>query len=174
MPLTREQKEQLAESYQNGLAKALNVFLLGFEGISVPDVTELRNQVRESGGEYVVVKNRLALRAIEGAQLESLKSEFKGTTAAAFSNADAAGLAKALTEFAKKVPAVTLKSGLLDGQTVAAAEIQEIASLPSRDELIAKLLFLLQSPVTSFVRTLNEIPRQFVGVLDQIGKTKEN
>ena len=173
MAISREKKEQLVDSYEQDLAKAPHVFLMGFEGISVPDVTELRDRVRQVGGSYVVVKNRLAKRAIKGATLESLESEFQGTTAAAFGDEDAVGIAKAVTEFAKKVPAIRLKAGLLDGQQVAAREIEEIAALPSREELIAKLLFVMQSPVSGLVRTLGELRRQFVVVLDQVRQERE-
>lgn len=173
MALSREKKEELVESYEDELAKAPHVFLIGFEGISVADVTELRNRVRKSGGTYLVVKNRLAMRAIEGATLEGLKDQFQGTTAAAFGSEDAIGIAKAVTEFAEKVPAIKLKGGLVDGQEVATADIEEIASLPSREELIAKLLFLMQSPISSLVRTLGELQRQFVVVLDQVRQEKE-
>ena len=173
MPLSREQKQNLVADYEEGLTKAPHVFLIGYEGITVPQVTELREKVRESGGKYIVVKNRLALRAIEGQDLGALAEQFEGATAAAYSTEDAVGIAKVLTEFAKDVPAIELKGGLVDGQAVASEEIKEIASLPSREELLAKLLFLLQSPITNFVRTLNELPRQFVGVLDQIAKKKE-
>ncbi len=174
MPLTRDQKEGLVASYQEGVAKAPHAFLLSCEGVTVPEVTEFRHRVRETGGEYVVVKNRLLLRAIEGAALDGLREEFSGATAVAYASEDAVALAKTVAEFAKSVPAVTLKKGLLDGQTVEASDIEEIASLPSREELIAKLLFLLQSPVTSFVRTLNELPRQFVSVLGEVAITKES
>lgn len=173
MPLSRQQKENLVADYEKGLAQAPHVFLMAYEGITVPQVTDLRNKVRESGGRYIVVKNRLALRAIEGQSLADLAGQFEGATAAAYSSDDAVSIAKVLTEFAKDVPAITLKGGLVDGKEVAAEDIKEIASLPSREELLAKLLFLLQSPITNFVRTLNELPRQFVGVLDQIAGTKQ-
>ncbi len=173
MAISREKKEQLVESYGQELAKAPHVFLMGFEGISVPDATQLRDHVRQVGGSYVVVKNRLVKRAIKGAVLESLEGEFLGTTAAAFGAEDAVGLAKAVTEFAKKVPAIRLKAGLLDGQQVSAQEIEEIAALPSREELIAKLLFMMQSPVSGLVRTLGEVQRQLVVVLDQVRQEKE-
>jgi large subunit ribosomal protein L10 len=146
---------------------------MGFSGISVPQVTELRSRVRETGGKYVVVKNRLVLRAIAGEALEGLSEHFEGPTAVAFGDEDAVSIAKAVTEFAKDVPAIQLKGGLVDGREVAAEEIEEIASLPSREELIGKLLFLLQSPISSLVRTLNELPRQFVAVVDQIRAAKE-
>ncbi|MDH3745369.1 MAG: 50S ribosomal protein L10 [Acidobacteriota bacterium] len=174
MALTRAKKESLVDRYKNELAKAPNVFLLGFEGISVPEATELRDKVREVGGTYVVVKNRLAKFAVEGQPLDVLKEHLQGPTAAAFGDDDAVSIAKALTDFAKDVPAVTFKAGLVDGQAVAAADIQEIASLPSREELLAKLLYLLQSPVTRFVRTLAEMPRRAVSILDQIRQAKES
>ncbi len=173
MAVSREKKQELVECYEQGMAKAPHVFLVGFEGLSVPEATELRDQVRQSGGRYVVVKNRLAKKAIKGTPLESLEAEFQGTTAAAFGAEDAVGIAKAVTGFAKKVKAIKLKAGLLDGRQVSAREIEEIAALPSREELIAKLLFVMQSPVSGLVRTLGELQRQFVVVLDQVRQEKE-
>ncbi len=173
MPLSRQKKEQLVESYQEGLAAAPHVFLLDFRGISVPQVTELRRRIRDVGGTYAVVKNRLVLRAIDGKVLEELKAEFEGPTAVAFSNDDPVSLAKTLTEYAKEVPALEFKTSLVEGQPVDAQKVREIASLPSREELITKLVYLLQSPITSFVRTLGALPRQFVVVLDQIRQQKE-
>ena len=173
MPLSRQQKEQLLESYQEGLATASHVFLISYKGISVPQVTELRRRIRDIGGTYTVVKNRLVLRAIDGKELEELKGEFQGPTAVAFSNGDPVSLAKTLTEYAKEVPTLEFKASLVEGQSIAAAEVKEIASLPSREELMSKLVFLLQSPIASFVRILGALPRQFVVVLDQVRQQKE-
>ena len=173
MPLSREQKESLVEVYQKKLANAPHVFLVDFSGVTVPEATELRNRLREAGGGYVVIKNRIARRAADGQALEGLSERFQGPTAAAFSADDAVSIAKALTEFQKKVPAIEFKGGMVDGQPVEAADIEAIASLPSREELIAKLLFLMQSPVTRLVRTLAEMPRRFVVVLDQVRQAKE-
>jgi large subunit ribosomal protein L10 len=172
MPLTREQKHDRVDEYAAGLASAPHVFLVEYSGISVPQATELRAKLRESGGSYAVLSNRLALRAIEGKPLEELKAHFQGPTAAAWCEEDPVSLAKALTEFAKDVPAVGVKAGMVEGQTVEADQVKELASLPSREELIAKLLFLLQSPVTRFVRTLAEMPRRLVVVLGQISEKK--
>ena len=174
MPLTRHEKEKLVESYREGLAKAPHVFLLDYKGVTVTQVSELRNRIREMGGSYEVVKNRLVLRALDGAALEQLKEQFKGPVAVAFSGDDPVGLAKALTEFAKDVPAIELKAGLVEGQTVEAAEVKQIAQLPSREELLTKLVFLLQSPIASFARTLAALPREFVVVVDQIRQQKES
>ncbi|HSK78929.1 MAG TPA: 50S ribosomal protein L10 [Thermoanaerobaculia bacterium] len=173
MPLTRNDKEELLQSYEQGLAKAPHAFLLGYQGITVPQVTELRNRVRQSGGEYIVVKNTLALRAIDSQALDQLKEHFSGPTAVVFSQKDPVAVAKALTDFAKDVPAVQFKAGIVEGRAVAADQIKDIASLPSREELIAKLLFLLQSPVIRFARVLAAVPQQFVAVLDQVRIKKE-
>lgn len=174
MALTRSQKENLVERYTSDLAEAPHAFLLGFKGISVPQVTELRSKIRQTGGHYVVVKNRLALRAIDGKPLAELKEGFSGPTAVAYCNDDPVALAKALTDFAKDVPVIEFKGGVLDRQAVAPEQIRDIANLPSREELIAKLLYLMQSPVTRLVRGLAAIPRQFVIAIDQIAKSKES
>ena len=174
MPLTRQQKEGLVESYSEGLAKAPHVFLVDYKGVTVTQVSELRRKIREVGGEYEVVKNRLALRAIGGEALEELKDDFHGPTAVAFCGDDPVGLAKAVTDFAAEVPAIELKGGLLKGQPIAAAEVKEIAQMPSREELLTKLVYLLQSPISSFVKTVAALPRQFVVVLDQVRQQKES
>lgn len=173
MPLSRESKESLVESYQGGVAAAPNVFLVKYQGITVPQVTDLRTRVRESGGHYEVVKNRIVLRVIDGSALEGLKEHFEGPTAVAYNEDDPVALAKVLTDFAKEVPAIEFKAGLVDGQVVEAEEVKQIAKLPSREELIAKLLFLLQSPITGFVRVLAALPREFVTVLEQVRQEKE-
>jgi len=172
MPLTRENKTELFQEYEQGLASSAHAFVLDFQGIKVPQVTALREKVRQSGGEYVVVKNTIALRAIDGKELSQLKEYFVGPTAVAYGN-DPVALAKVLTDFAKDVPVLQFKGGLVEGRAVPAAQIKDIASLPSRDELIAKLLFLMQSPITRFVRVLAALPQSLVIVLDQVRQKKE-
>jgi large subunit ribosomal protein L10 len=172
MPLKKTDKEQLVSDYSEGLAAAPHAFLLSYQGITVPQVTTLRDKVRQSGGYYEVVKNTLALRAIDGKPLGSLKEHFVGPTAVVYSSKDPVALAKALTDFAKDVPAIQFKAGLVEKQTIPAAQIKDIAGLPSREELITKLVFLLQSPIVRFVRVLAAVPKSFVVVLDQIAKQK--
>ena len=172
MALTRSKKEQLLDQYENGLAKANHAFIVGFKGITVPQATDLRDRIRQQGGHYEVVKNTLARKAVAGQALEGLQEHFQGPTAIAYSE-DPVSLAKALTEFVKEVPVLEFKGGVVDGQVVGADQVDNIAKLPGRDELLAKLLFLLQSPITRLARGLAAIPQQLVIVLDQVGKQKD-
>jgi large subunit ribosomal protein L10 len=173
MALTREDKAELLQEYEQGLATTSHAFLLGYQGIKVPQVTALREKVRQSGGTYIVVKNTLALRAIDGAALAQLNEHFVGPTAVAYGS-DPVALAKALTDFAKDVPVLQFKAGLVEGRAIPAGQIKEIASLPTRDELLAKLLFLMQSPIVRFARVLAAVPQSFVTVLDQVRQKKES
>lgn len=173
MPLSRGQKEELVSRYEGSFSTARHAFLLSFSGVSVPQITDLRSRIRAGGGHYEVVKNRLALLAVKGTAMEELAEQFQGPTAVAYSADDAVALAKLLTDFAKEVPAIEFKGGLVEGRPVEAEEIKAIATLPSREALVAKLLFLLQSPVSRFVQALGAIPRQLVIALDQIGQQKE-
>jgi large subunit ribosomal protein L10 len=173
MALSRTEKDELIATYSAGMAQAPHAFLLGYKGITVPQVTELRNRVRTSGGQYIVVKNTLALRAIEHGAMAALKDHFVGPTAVVWSHHDPVALAKALTDFAKDVPAIEFKAGLVEKHPVAAAQIKDIAQMPSRNELIAKLLFLIQSPIVRLARVLAAVPQSFVAVLDQVRIKRE-
>ena len=170
--MKREEKAAAISEFNESIGKATNAFLIDFKGITVPQVTELRKQVRESGSEYLVVKNTLALIAVKDSPLKTLEKQFTGMTAVAFNTTDAVALAKALTKFAKDVPTVQFKGAMLNGQIVPATEIQNIASLPTREELVAKLLFLLQSPIRNLATVLNANIRNIAVVLDQIAKQK--
>src|ERR1043166_8266500 len=145
--MNRDEKAAAVSELNEGLGSATNAFLIEFKGITVPQVTELRRQVRDTNSKYVVVKNTLALIAVKDSPLTQLKDYFKGPTAVAYNTTDGVILAKALTKFAKDVPAVHFKGALLAGQVVPASQIAAIANLPSREELIAKLLYLMQHPI---------------------------
>lgn len=173
MPLSKQQKEEMVAGYRDGLAAAETVFLVGYEGITVPEATELRSKVRDSGGSYIVVKNRLVLRAIEDGALAGLREHFSGPTAVVYGDDDPVALAKAVTAFAKEVPAVRFKAGVVEGKAVGGDEIEAIATLPGRDELVVKLVFLLQSPISRLVRTLAALPRGLVMALAQVREQKE-
>ena len=173
MPLSRATKKEILSGYDEAMASAEHAFVIGFKGITVNQVTELRSRVRKSGGQYVVIKNTLARLAVAGKPLEQVREHFVGPTAVVYSKSDPVSLAKVLTEFAKDAPVIEFKAGLVEGQAIAANQVKEIASLPSRNELIAKLLFLLQSPITRFVRVLAASgPQRLAIVLDQVAKKK--
>lgn len=169
----RTQKAEAISEFTEGIGSATNAFVLDFKGITVPQVTELRKQVRESGSQYVVIKNTLALIAVKDTPLTKLSGHFSGMTAVAYNATDAVALAKVLTKFAKDVPTVQFKGAMLGGQVVAATEIQNIANLPSREELISKLLYLLQSPIRGLATVLAANIRNLAVVIDQIAKQKE-
>src|SRR5579859_627544 len=171
---TREQKSQEVQELSTQIGNASNAFLIDFKGITVPQVTELRKQVRETKSGYVVVKNTLALIALKDSPIVAMKEQFTGPTAIAFNASDAVVLAKALTKFAKDVPAVRFKGALLNGQVVPADQIQAIASLPSRQELVSKLLYVLQSPIRGLAIVLQANIRNLAVVLDQIEKQRSS
>jgi large subunit ribosomal protein L10 len=169
---TREQKAQEVSGLTEQIGKASNAFLIDFKGITVPQVTELRKQIRDAHSGYVVVKNTLALIALKDSPIVAMKEHFTGPTAIAYNATDAVVLAKALTRFAKDVPAMQFKGAMLDGKVVPAAQIQAIASLPSRKELIAKLLWVMQQPIRGLATVLQANIRNLAVVLDQIEKQK--
>jgi large subunit ribosomal protein L10 len=174
MPLTRSTKEEILGGYEEAMASAEHAFVIGFKGITVNQVNDLRNKVRKSGGQYVVIKNTLARLAVAGKPLEQVKEHFTGPTAVAYSLEDPVALAKVLTDFAKDAPVIEFKGGLVEGRPIAASQVKEIASLPGRQELLAKLLFLMQSPIQRFVRVLAASgPQRLAIVLDQVAKKKE-
>jgi large subunit ribosomal protein L10 len=170
--MKREQKAAAISELNEGIGQATNAFLIEFKGVTVPQVTELRRQVRETNSRYLVVKNTLALIAIKDSPLTALKGSFSGPTAVAFNATDAVALAKALTKFAKDVPAVQFKGAMLNGQIVAADQIQAIANLPSREELIAKLLYVMQSPIRGLATVLQANIRNIAVVLSEIAKQR--
>ncbi len=173
MALSRADKQEILAGYEGAMAETEHAFVLGFKGITVNQATELRSRIRKSGGRYVVIKNTLARRAVEGKPLDQVKEHFVGPTAVVYGPSDPVALAKVLTEFAKETPAIEFKAGLVEGRPIAANQVTEIAALPGREQLIAKLLFLLQSPITRFVRVLAAAgPQRLATVLDQVAKKR--
>jgi large subunit ribosomal protein L10 len=169
----KEQKQKDLESLIESFQKAKSAMLVGFQGMTVAKDQELRNQLREAGVTYAVVKNTLARKAAQGTVLEQASDQFKGVTAVALSTADPVGLSKAISKFSKANPDVfTFKTGVVEGKVVALRDVEAIASLPSREELISKVMFLLNCQAQRLVTVISGVPRNLAVVIKQIGEQK--
>lgn len=170
--MNRDEKAAAVATLEADLAKASNAILFGFAGLKVTEVTELRRQVRATQSKYLVVKNTLALRATKGTALEGVAKHFTGPTAVAYNRSSPVALAKVLTAFAKTNPNLVFKAAVVEGLAVEAKAITAIAELPSREQLVSKLLFLIQSPMRRLVTVLNGPMRGLAGTLHQIAEQK--
>jgi large subunit ribosomal protein L10 len=155
----RSEKQADLDLLKTELAKVSTLILTTFQGITVDNDTKLRRAVQAAGGKYKVVKNTLAERASAGTAAEGVLKDLKGTNSIAFTYNDPVALAKALTKIAKDVPAFQFKAGLVEGRVISIAEIQSLANLPSKEELISKVMFLLNAPAQRLAMTLNALPR---------------
>jgi large subunit ribosomal protein L10 len=168
----KPEKKKDMEALRDQLAKAQNVFLTGFEKLTVSQDFELRKTIRGAGAHYKVIKNRIGEKAGEGIPAGNLLKDLKGMCSLAYTSGDPVALAKALTAYAKANPSFTFKAGMVEGRVVDLAGIQALATLPPKEEIYAKLLYLIQAPAQRLVSAMGGVGRNLAVVVDQ--GVKEN
>src|SRR5579862_7446791 len=168
----KSDKQKDLDALRAELEKANNVFLTGYEKLTVDQDFHLRKTVRGAGGSYKVIKNRVAEKAAEGTPAADLLKELKGMCSLAYTSGDPVALAKALTVYAKANPSFTFRAGMVQGRVVNVAGIMELSSLPSKEEIYGKLLYLINAPAQRLVSAINGVGRNLAVVLDQ--GVKEN
>jgi len=165
-------KKKDMDQLRDELAKSDNVFLTGYEKMTVSQDFELRKTVRGAGAHYRVIKNRIAEKAAEGTPASDLLKELKGMCSIAYTSGDPVALAKALTAYAKANPSFTFRAGLVEGRVVDVTGITQLSSLPSKEELFSKLLYVINAPAQQLVTAMNGVGRNLAVVIDQ--GVKEN
>jgi len=169
----KSEKQKDLDNLKTELAKVSTVILTTFQGITVEDDTKLRRAVQAAGGKYQVVKNTLAELAGSGTAAEGVLKNLKGTHSIAYTETDPVALAKALTKIAKDVPAFQFKSGVVEGKVISIAEIKQLAEMPSREELISKIMFLLNAPAQRIATALNALPRNLAVTVSEALKANK-
>ena len=168
----KPEKQKDMEALRKELEKSGNVFLTGYEKLTVGQDFELRKTIRGAGGNYKVIKNRIAEKAAEGTAAADLLKELKGMCSLAYTSGDPVALAKALTAYAKANPSFTFRAGMVQGRVVDVGAITDLANLPAKEEIYAKLLWLINAPAQRLVTAINGTGRNLAVVVDQ--GVKEN
>jgi len=168
----KEDKKKDVDSLRQDLARLQNLFVTGYEKMRVDQDFELRKTIRGAGGKYRVVKNNLAEKASEGTPSEQVLKNLRGMTSMAYTTKDPVALAKALTAYAKANPSFTFKAGIVEGRAIDVKAINDLANMPPREVILAKLLYLINAPAQRLLTAVNATGRNLAVVVDQA--VKEN
>ena len=168
----KEDKKKDLEALRQDLSGAKNLFVTGYEKLRVDQDFELRKAIRGAGGKYRVIKNNLAEKASEGTASEPVLKGLRGMTSMAYTDQDPVALAKALTAYAKANPSFTFKAGIVEGRVIDIKAINDLATMPSKEEILSKLLYLINAPAQRLVTAINAVGRNLAVVVDQ--GVKEN
>jgi len=166
--MNRTKKHEVVDQLTEQLQRSPNLYLTDFTGLSVKRITELRRKLRAAGVEYAVVKNTLALRAMQSASVAGLDDVVTGPTAVVFAGTEPVAAAKVLAAFQKDNEALRLKAGFVEGKVLGPDEIKRLATLPSREELLSQLAGAMQAPLQGFAGALSALLYQFVGAVDAL------
>jgi large subunit ribosomal protein L10 len=167
MAVTRAKKTQQVEKLSNDLKDVSNVVVATYTKLTVAQDYELRKVLRGAGAKYQVVKNTLAEKAAKGTKVEGALKDLTGVTSIAYTTGDPVAMAKALTKYAKDTPEFTFKIGVVEGRVINIKEIEALASMPSKEELMSKLLFLINAPAQRLATAINAVPRNLAVVINQ-------
>ena len=169
----RSQKQEDFDKLKNKFTTVSTVILSTFQGITVEDDNKLRRAVEQAGGHYQVVKNTLAERAASGTPIEPLLKNLTGTNSIAYTATDPVSLAKALTKIAKDVPAFQFRAGMVEGRVLSIAEIQQLSALPSREELLSKIMFLINAPAQRIATAVSAVNRNLAVTVSEAVKANK-
>ena len=173
MAVTRADKEAELQQLEIAFQGCDSAILVDYKGLHVPQVTELRRQLRSAMASYAVVKNTIAKRALKGTSFEPLEKFFEGMTAVAYTKKDPVALAKTLTLFVKSAPTLKIKAAVVQGRVVNPAEVADLAALPSKPALYARLLGTMNAPMVQLVTVLSVVPRDLMNVLAAAEKKRQ-
>ncbi len=168
----KDEKKKDLDDLKKTIGENQNIFVTSYEKMTVSQDFQLRKTVRDAGGDYRVVKNNIAAKASEGTSASDLLGDLKGMTSLAYTMKDPVALAKALAKYSKENAAFTFKAGMVEGRVVDIQAINDLASMPPKEEIYAKLLYLINANATRLVSVMNGVGRNLAVVLDQ--GTKEN
>ena len=173
MAVTKAKKTQQVEKLSKDLNNVSNLVVTTYTKMTVSQDYELRKALRGAGAKYQVVKNTLAEKAAKGTKVEGALKDLAGVTSIAYTTGDPVAMAKALTKYAKDTPEFTFKVGVVEGRVINIKEIEALASMPSKEELYSKLLFLLNAPAQRLATAINAVPRNLAVVIDQAVQQKK-